>query len=148
MKCEDIKKLLSSYQDKEINENNSINITAHLKVCRHCKQELKSLEKIIAGLKDLTDVEPEASFNSLVMKRLKEVKRPTVFPMPSIVYSLIFIIFFTLGFIINSILDTGNNQKLKKLSVVNLLLENQNLSLINVQDKTIKILYKGMTNEK
>ena len=148
MKCKDIKKLLSPYQDREITENISNRITAHLKACRHCKQELKSLEQIIYELKNLADIEPESSFNARIMERLKKVKRSTVFPLPSIVYSLIFVIFFTLGFIINSILDNGNQQKLKKPSVVNLLLENQDLSLINVQDKTIKILYKGVTNEK
>ncbi len=148
MKCNRVKLLLSSFQDNELTEKERAEIFLHLKKCEKCKHELEQLESLKKEIKNLNEFEPIQNFTSLVMDKINRKKRFNIFSIPSLVYSFTFILFFILGFLINVPLKNNVENKQKEVYISTLLMQGQELSLINVQDKTFNMLYNGDLNEK
>jgi anti-sigma factor RsiW len=161
MACGDVKALLSQYQDNELAPVIRERIEAHIQVCEFCQQELLELQGLTARVKQLPEVETGPYFTARVMggviEKEKEMKRArwlAWLPLPSspsmarALYSIVFIVFLVLGILVNSswIVDlnseTRQNQQ-QETMMVNLLVESQGLSLINVQDKTFALLVNG-----
>lgn len=148
MKCNRVKLLLSSFQDNELIEKERAEIFSHLKKCEKCKHELEQLENLKKEIKNLNELEPIQNLTSLIMDKINRKKRFNMFSIPSLVYSFTFILFFILGFLINGPLKNNVGNKQKEIYISNLLMQGQELSLINVQDKTFNMLYNGDLNEK
>ena len=72
MKCGEITKLLSSYQDDELDPDLKGVVEEHLNHCRHCRNELQMLESVILRLKAVEEVIPAPQFNARVMAGIKE----------------------------------------------------------------------------
>ncbi|UCH94046.1 MAG: zf-HC2 domain-containing protein [Candidatus Aminicenantes bacterium] len=162
MACKDVKTFLSKYQDNELDPGVRANIDAHLQACESCQKELLLLEEVTLRVKQLPEVETGPYFTARVMGKVMEKekeKSPWLawLPLPSspslsrLVYSFVFIIFLVLGVLANSSSYTsisplnGDNRKSQQqeLYMVKLLVESQDLSLINVQDKTFALLVNG-----
>jgi outer membrane lipoprotein-sorting protein len=56
---DNIKELLSAFVLGELSENGSRDVTAHLAQCRHCRQEVQRLRKIVSCTEDLKTVQAD-----------------------------------------------------------------------------------------
>jgi anti-sigma factor RsiW len=166
MVCDEANALLSRYQDHESDPATRAKIDAHLQVCETCQRELQQLKEVTARVKQLPEVEAGPYFAAQVMGKVLEKEREKKsrwlawFPLPSlspslskVIYTTVIIIFLLLGVLVNmntgspvanfpSSGDSGEDQQ-QELQMVRVLVESQNLSLINVQDKTFAMLYNG-----
>ncbi|MCU0288879.1 MAG: hypothetical protein MUF15_21100 [Acidobacteria bacterium] len=109
------------------------------------EQELM-FDQLMAGIKNLPGIEPQPNFTAQVMSRIKAKEKPRWFALPVLTYSFVFIIFGILGLLLNPLLTLPN----PKPKVINassdysaLLVESQELNLIEIQAKTIEMVYNG-----
>lgn len=166
MVCDEVKALLSRYQDNEPDPAVRAQIDTHLQACETCQKELLQLKEVTTRVKQLPEVETGPYFTAQVMGKVmekeKEKKSRWVawFPLPSlspslsrVIYTIVFIFFLLLGVLVNMDTispgsdvsasgDIGQEQQ-QELQMVRVLVESQDLSLINVQDKTLAMLYNG-----
>ena len=166
MVCNDVNAFLSRYQDNELDPLTRTQIDTHLQACETCQKELLRLEAITVRVKQLPEIEAGPYFTAQVMGKVMEKEKEkrsgwvAWLPLPSLspslskaIYTIVFIIFLLLGVLVNmnSISpvsnfpasgDIGQDQQ-QELQMVRVLVESQDLSLINVQDKTIAMLYNG-----
>jgi hypothetical protein len=140
MKCKEILLYLSRYQDGELDKHLREKVENHLNECRSCGQELILLERVTENLKCLPEVEDKQNFTAQVMAKVKEKRKPHWFALPSLVYYFVFIIFCLIGLILNQNLGTPKEES-------SILSESLHLNLIEIQDKTIEIVYNGEYND-
>jgi anti-sigma factor RsiW len=162
--CDDAAAYLSRYQDNELDPATRAQIDPHLQVCETCQKELLQLKEITTRVKHLPEVEAGPYFTAQVMAKVMEKEKAKKsrwlqwFPVPSspsllkVIYTVVFIIFLLLGVLVD--MNTGSpgsnfpagaapGQEPQELQMVRLLVESQDLSLINVQDTTLAMLYNG-----
>lgn len=141
--CTEIKPYLSRYQDGEANDPLRGRIRRHLEECDHCGQELLLLEQVTGRVGHLPRVETQPNFTAQVMARVLEKERSKTrwFALPSVVYSLVFILVCLLGLLLNPALRTEEPDPAKITDYSTLLVESQRLNLLEVQDKTFDLLY-------
>jgi anti-sigma factor RsiW len=166
MACDDANAFLSRYQDNEPDPAARARIDTHLQACETCQKELLVLNAVTARVKRLPEVEAGPYFTARVMGKVmekekeKKSRRLAWFPLPSlspslskVIYTIVCIIFLLLGVLVNMNTgspvfdfpasgDSGQDQQ-QELQMVQVLVESQDLSLINVQDKTLAVLYNG-----
>jgi anti-sigma factor RsiW len=166
MVCDDANIFLSRYQDNELDPVARAKIDTHLQACETCQKELLQLKKITTRVKQMPEVEAGPYFTAQVLGKMMEKEREKKsrwlawFPLPSsspslskVIYTIVFIIFLLLGVLVNMNTtppvsnlplssDTRQDQQ-QEMQIVRVLVESQDLSLINVQDKTIAMLYNG-----
>lgn len=150
--CKEITPYLNRYQDGEVDEDLRQKIQAHLAQCPDCTLELQLLDQVTTVVKNLSEIEPQLNFTAQVMSQIKEKEQPRWFALPSLpslAYSIVFIVFCILGLLLNPQMKTP---KIEAVPVVNaadyadfptLLAESQQLNLIEIQDKTIEMVYNG-----
>ena len=164
MMCNEANTYLSRYQDNELDPAARAQIDTHLQACAACREELLQLEAVTTRVKQLPVVEAGPYFTTQVMGKIMEKEKKSRwlawFPLPSsspsflkAVYTVVFIIFLLLGVWVN--MKTGSpasnfpasgdteQDRQQELQMVRVLVESQDLSLINVQDKTFAMLYNG-----
>lgn len=141
--CTEIKPYLSRYQDDEADHRLRGRIRRHLEECADCRQELLLLEQVTAGVGNLPGVEAQFNFTAQVMSRVLEKERTKTrwFILPPVVYSVVFILVCLLGLLLNPTLKTKTPEPVKIVDYSTLLIESQQLSLLEVQDKTFDLLY-------
>lgn len=164
MVCDDANALLSRYQDNELDPAAWAQLDTHLQTCENCKKELLQLKEITTRVKQLPEVEAGPYFTAQVMGKVMEKEKEKKsrwlawFPLSSpslskVIYTIVCIVFLLLGVLVNMNTgspvsdfpasgDIGQNQQ-QEMQMVLVLVESQDLSLINVQDKTIAMLYNG-----
>lgn len=160
-RCKDITGFLSSFQDNELDPVSRGKIKAHLTECGACRRQLELLDRVTAGVKQLPEVETAPNFTALVMNKVGQGQEVTSrrfgwLTLPAMVYSFIFILFFGLGFLANSRLADGPlnlnrdtaavQDRHQEVYMAQLLTESRNLSLIDVQDKTMALLAAHTAN--
>jgi hypothetical protein len=148
MKCEQVLSLLSRFQDNECDPQTASGIHLHLQKCDHCRQEFDQMSQTIAKLKTIKDVEPAANFTATVMKNLPAQQSFHLIPAPSLIYSAVFIIFFTLGIFLTLPLKTDKKTENTEVTLVQLLIESQNRNHFSAQYKTIELIHSGDKHEK
>jgi putative zinc finger protein len=161
----DYRLLLNRYQDNELDLSSRQRLEEHVKTCAACRMELISLQSVQASLRGMTEVDTGLNFNARLMAKITE--QPSVkaagwlgvltgfrIQLPSVVYSLVFILFLAFGFWVQGALAdtptavgsiTGNvlakNQTEHDIS--DILSESQQLSLLQVQSQTLALLING-----
>ncbi len=164
MMCDKATAYLSRYQDNELDPAARAQLDTHLQACAACREELLQLEAVTTRVKQLPVVEAGPYFTARVMGKVMEKEKKSRwlawFPLPSsspsflkAVYTVVFIVFLLLGVWVN--MKTGSpasnfpasgdagQDRQQELQMVRVLVESQDLSLINVQDKTLAMLYNG-----
>lgn len=144
--CNDIMLYLNRYQDGELDKPLRERVNAHLEECPNCKQELQLLEQVTTDLKHLPEVEAPFNFTAQVMAKVKEKEKPRWLILPRLAYSFVFIIFCLLGILLNPNLNPPKQKPVKQVAISDystLLAESQQLNLIEIQDKTLEMLYNG-----
>lgn len=156
MKCKEILLYLNRYQDGELDKQLRKKVENHLKECQSCGQEFVLLERVTDNIKCLPEVEDKQNFTAQVMAKVKEKRKPHWFALPSFVYYFVFIIFCLLGLILNPNLRTSQEEEVRVSRISDstdiskyssILSESQHLGLIEIQDKTIEIVYNGEYND-
>lgn len=147
MKCKNVMNLLSPYQDGECPEKIVAEITNHLAECFNCRQEFDLSNQMAKEIKGLKSIEPANNFNLSIMTVIKAQKNLISRPILSIVYSFVFIIFFFLGILLSQKIGSSRISETRYPSMVQLLMESQQLNQLEVQEKTVQLLYEKETNE-
>jgi hypothetical protein len=70
--CEEVRELLSSYIDGELDPNIRDALERHIKSCRECEAELAGLRHTVDMLKSLEEVEVPETFRSSLMEKVRE----------------------------------------------------------------------------
>jgi len=144
MNCQKICLLLSPYQDNECDEKTSSEIFNHLQKCKHCRQEYELMEQTKEELNKLSKIEPGIHFTANLMSKLQQKKKSRFLLVPSMIYSFIFIVFFTIGILVNK--DIAPEKE--EITISQLLLQGQNLNSTLIEGKTFALLNNGGKNEK
>ena len=72
MTCEEVRELLSSYIDGELDPNTRDALETHIKSCRECEAELAGLRHTVEMLKSLEEVEVPETFRASLMEKVRE----------------------------------------------------------------------------
>ncbi len=170
--CADISIYLSGYQDGELNEERHRRVSTHLTRCDACRASLAELERLTTGLRRVEDVEASFDFTAEVMGHILENETAAAparpdrsnrfgwFSSPALVYSLVFIVFCLLGFLINPSLRPPALETVEPPSISiameadlndltaysNALTESQQLNLIDVQEQSLDLLAADSTS--
>jgi len=162
MKCKEttLSFYLSQYQDGELDKPLHEEIEAHLKKCQVCRQELRRLGIVTEDIQRLPEIDAQQNFTAQVMVKVKQKrkhgKKPRWFALPAMVYTYVFVIFCMLGLIVNpnfkswkqepvGISTLSGNSTLSGYST--LLSESRYLNLIEVQERTLEMVYNGEYDE-
>lgn len=148
MKCDQVLSVLSRFQDGECDEKESLRILSHLDECKCCQEELTRMGQILELMNGMEEVKPTPNFTAKTMARVKEYRTSSFMPLPSLVYSFVFVLFFLLGLILSQPFETGKADEKREMTVVQILMESQNLNQFTAQDKTINWLNKDGAYEK
>jgi anti-sigma factor RsiW len=70
MNCEEFNKLIDTYLDEELNENESSEFEKHLESCQRCQMEVMSFEKCKRLIRKIfTEENPPASIRKKIFKK-------------------------------------------------------------------------------
>lgn len=147
MKCHQISTALSRFQDGELSPGEMRLVRSHLNDCTECQREWRHLEQVLDSLNGIKDVKPAPNFTALTMARIKEQKNHSGILLPSLVYSFVFLLFFTLGIIMVQPFSSQKTIDRKDLTMVQILMEGQELNQFKIQSKTLSWFYNGGFNE-
>jgi len=148
MKCDQVLSVLSRFQDGECDEKENLRILSHLNECSRCRGELKRMGQILEVMNGMEEVKPAPNFTAKTMARVKDYRTSSFTPLPSFLYSFVFVLFFLLGLILSQPFETGKVTEKRELTVVQILMESQNLNQFYAQNKTINWLDKDGAYEK
>lgn len=151
MKCSDVQLRLSAYQDSELEGALMESMAAHLEECSTCARELELLDAVTESVRSLPHDEPAINFTSRVMGQILETDKKRDFKyMPSFVYSLVVILCFGLGILLNSLAPTPINDQsgiqVASDSLTQLIYQSQTLSLSQVHESSLEILLTEKKN--
>jgi hypothetical protein len=83
MKCDISIEMLSAYLDNELDEQQHSELKAHIAACKHCQQELLSLQAVDAHVRESEIQGPSREFmfrlNRNVMERVQKKPRVSIF---------------------------------------------------------------------
>jgi len=142
-------KLLNRYLDQHLPAPQQKDLRLHLEACTHCRRRLHSLTMVNDGLLHLPEVEPVSNLNALIMSKINTAPQPHRMWLPSVLYSLVIMVFLALGLLLSDLpidMNDGNEfvvqqvQAQQETQFEQLLNESRTLSLIHVQDTTMALL--------
>jgi len=79
MKCSQVQKRLSAFQDGELKPQEQEGVSDHLESCSACREQYAEMEKIWQALGDLKEVLPEPGFYDQLVKKINE-RQANLFP--------------------------------------------------------------------
>ena len=72
MKCSQVQKRLSAFQDGELKPQEQGRIDEHLESCPLCRERYEEMEKVWQALGDLREINPEPGFYGQLVKKINE----------------------------------------------------------------------------
>ena len=75
MKCSQVEKRLSAFQDGELDPQEEERVKRHLESCSACRDRYEEMEKIWQALGGLTEIVPGPGFYGQVAKKINESNR-------------------------------------------------------------------------
>jgi anti-sigma factor RsiW len=72
MKCRNIQKKLSAYQDRELRPREQEEVSRHLLNCQSCREQYEKLERVWQTLGGLEEVRPVPWFYQQIVRRIDE----------------------------------------------------------------------------
>jgi anti-sigma factor RsiW len=72
MKCQNVQKKLSAYQDRELEPKEQEQVRNHLLSCRACREQHAELEQVWKTLEELQEIRPDPWFYPQVVRKIKE----------------------------------------------------------------------------
>ena len=80
MKCRNIQKKLSAYQDKELEPLEQEEVRSHLLSCRACREQYAELERVWQTLEGVEEIQPDPWFYRQVVRKIKEPREQALLP--------------------------------------------------------------------
>ncbi len=74
MNCNTCREKLSLYIDKQLSNQEQVEMKAHLDLCEACKKEYRALEQMVTMLNDLPEVEMPDTFHQYLMAKISQEK--------------------------------------------------------------------------
>ena len=70
MKCSQVQKRLSAFQDGELNPQEQERVSDHLESCSACREQYAEMEKVWQALGDFKEILPEPGFYGQLVKKI------------------------------------------------------------------------------
>jgi predicted anti-sigma-YlaC factor YlaD len=80
MRCRNVQKKLSAYQDKELKPREQEEVSRHLVSCQSCREQYEKFERVWQGLGELKEIRPDPWFYPQLVKKLKEPREGRSIP--------------------------------------------------------------------
>ncbi len=80
MKCHDIQKKLSAYQDGELRLGELEEISRHLLSCQSCREQYEMFDQVWQSLGKLDEIRPEPWFYAQIVRKIKEPRERGLLP--------------------------------------------------------------------
>lgn len=125
MKCSEVNRLLSRYQDYELEEHLGGSVKEHLSACENCRMELDELNRISRDISGIRDVDPKENFTAEVMSLVKEHKEKKFAGKFAYIYSFVFALFFIFGVLIDPYPSGGSSEETGRMELSSVLLDGQ-----------------------
>jgi len=140
MNCKKVLRLLSIYQDRELDPALERQVESHLRDCQPCRSEWEGLQELVGNLKCLQPPASDPYFPTKVMAGLPANRAAKFRLLPAIAYALVFLtIFLSVFFLQLSRNNTVGAEKPQAATFTAVLFENQDLGLLAVHDNTLAL---------
>ena len=80
MKCRNVLKNLSAYQDGELDPREQGQVISHLLNCRACREQYENLERVWQTLGELEEIRPDPWFYRQLVRKIKEPREQSLLP--------------------------------------------------------------------
>jgi anti-sigma factor RsiW len=80
MKCHNIQKKFSAYQDKELKPQEQEEVRNHLLSCRACREQYAEFERVWQTLGGLDEIQPNPWFYQQIVRKIKEPREQGLLP--------------------------------------------------------------------
>ena len=80
MKCRNVQKKLSAYQDRELEPQEQEQVRSHLLSCRACREQFAELERVWQTLGGLEEIHPDPWFYRQLVRKIKEPRQQGLLP--------------------------------------------------------------------
>ena len=89
MKCHNVRKKFSAYQDRELDPGDQEEISRHLLNCQFCREQYEKLEQVWQTLGGVDEIRPDPWFYSQLSRKIKEPRQKEVLPALQNVFQLL-----------------------------------------------------------
>jgi len=72
MRCRNVQKKLSAYQDSELKPREHEEVSNHLLICHSCRKQYEKLEGVWQTIGELREIRPDPWFYPQLVKKIKE----------------------------------------------------------------------------
>jgi anti-sigma factor RsiW len=72
MKCQNVQKKLSAYQDRELEPKEQERVKSHLLSCRACREQYAELEQVWKLVGQLEEIHPDQWFYRQLIRKIRE----------------------------------------------------------------------------
>lgn len=125
MKCTDVSRLLSRYQDNELEDYSRNVVKNHLSACKNCRMELDELNRVVLDIAGIRDIDPKENFTAELMSLVKEHKEKKFAGKFAYIYSFVFALFFIFGVLIDPYPSGSFAEETGKMELSTVLLDGQ-----------------------
>jgi anti-sigma factor RsiW len=80
MKCRNVQKKLSAYQDNELETHEREQVRSHLLSCQSCREQYAELERVWQTLGKLEEIRPDPWFYRQLVGKIKEPREQGLLP--------------------------------------------------------------------
>jgi anti-sigma factor RsiW len=80
MKCQNIRKKLSAYQDRELEIREQEQVRSHILSCRACREQYEELERVWKKVGQLEEIPPDPWFYRRIVGKIKEPRERSLLP--------------------------------------------------------------------
>jgi anti-sigma factor RsiW len=89
MKCRNIQKKLSAYQDRELKPREREEVSRHLQGCQSCREEYEKLERVWQTLAEMQEFSPDPRFYLQLVRKINQPREHGFFPSLQWVFGLL-----------------------------------------------------------
>ena len=89
MKCHNVQKKFSAYQDRELKPREQEEVSKHLLSCQSCRMQYEKLGRVWQSLGELEEVRPDPWFYPQLIRKVKETRQKRVLPAAQHVFQLL-----------------------------------------------------------
>jgi predicted anti-sigma-YlaC factor YlaD len=80
MKCHNIQREFSAYQDGELKPTEQEEVSRHLLDCHSCREQYEKLERVWQTLGELEEIRPDPWFYRQLLRKIKEPREQGLWP--------------------------------------------------------------------
>jgi len=89
MKCHNVQKKLSAYQDVELTSQEQNEVATHLVSCQSCREQYEKIERVWQTLGELEEIRPDPWFYPQLARKIKEPREKGLWPTVEGIFQLL-----------------------------------------------------------